>query len=79
MMMPEVPEVTAIAVDHRGSIRGRSLAEFRDRGDCGGCRIEDCGVGVVEGIEKTFRSLRNRLHGLRLRSWIKEIGYHEIL
>ncbi len=29
------------------SIRGKSLAEFRDRRDFGGCHIEDRGVGVV--------------------------------
>jgi hypothetical protein len=51
----------------RSSIRGRSLADFRDCGDCGGCRIEDRGVGVVEGIEQTF-ALRNRLLDLELRS-----------
>jgi hypothetical protein len=52
--------------------RGRCLrgpvAGFRDRGEFGRCRTEDRGVGAVGGIEQTFRALRNRLLGLRLRS-----------
>ena len=30
------------------SIWGSSLAEFCNRGDCGGCRIQDRGVGAIE-------------------------------
>jgi hypothetical protein len=43
----------------RCSIRGRSLSYIHHRGDfgTGSCRMEDRGVGAVEGTEETFQAL----------------------
>jgi len=57
-----------------GIIRWSSLARSRDRGDCGGCRIEDRGIGAVEGTDETPRALRDCLLGLRPRSCRGERG-----